>query len=110
MVNHDIATVRELMFCTWVQTRMEKLFLQLVKEKLTSLDKFPPLNYHKTLNAPFLFLPLKFQKNFPPFWFTSIYNGEGGYMNTIISLANMKQSQVLFLEPLESNLSDPQTN
>ena len=55
MVNHDIATVREFMFCTWPQIRMERLFLQLIKEKSTSLDKFLPLNYHKTLNPPFLF-------------------------------------------------------
>ena len=41
---------------------MGRLFLQLIKKKLTRLDKFPPLSYHETLNAPFLFLPLKFQK------------------------------------------------
>ena len=35
---------------------MERLFLQLIKKKLTSLDKFPPLTYHKTLNPP-LFAP-----------------------------------------------------
>ena len=28
------------------------LFLQLIKEKLTNLGKFPPLNYHKILNSP----------------------------------------------------------
>ena len=28
------------------------LFLQLIKEKLTNLGKFPPLNYRKILNSP----------------------------------------------------------
>ena len=45
---------------------MERLFLQLIKKKLTSLDKFPPLNYHKTLNSHFIVPPLKFQKKIPP--------------------------------------------
>ena len=76
MVNYDITAVREFMFLTWAQIRIERLFLQLVMEKLTSLDNFPPLNYHKTSNPLFLFLPLKFQKNFPPSWFTSLYKGE----------------------------------
>ena len=31
---------------------MERLFLQLLKKKLTSLDKCPPLNNHRTLNPP----------------------------------------------------------
>ena len=66
MVNYDIATVKEFMFCTWPQLRMERLFLQLIKKKLTSLDKCPPLNCHKTLISPFLFPPLKFQKKFSP--------------------------------------------
>ena len=52
MVSHDIATARELMFCTSPELRMERLFLQRIKQKLTSLDKFPPPNYHKTLNPP----------------------------------------------------------
>ena len=43
MVNQ--ATAREFMFCTWPQIRMERLFLQLIKKKLTSLDKFLPLTY-----------------------------------------------------------------
>ena len=64
--------------------------------------------YHKTSNPLVLFFPLKFQKNFPPSWFTSLYKGEGGCMNTIISLAYMKQSHVLFLEPLKSNFSNPE--
>ena len=76
MVNYDITAVREFMFLTWAQIRIERLFLQLVMEKLTSLDNFPPLNYHKTSNPLFLFLPLKFQRNFPPSWFTSLYKGE----------------------------------
>ena len=41
MVNHDIATVREFMFYARPQI-MERLFLQLIKKKLTSLEKFPP--------------------------------------------------------------------
>ena len=41
MVNYDIATVKEFMFCTWPHIRMD------------SLNKFPPLNYHKTLNEKF---------------------------------------------------------
>ena len=31
---------------------LERLFLQLIKEKLTNLDKFSQLNYHKILNPP----------------------------------------------------------
>ena len=71
---------------------MERGFLQLIKEKLTSLDKFPLLNYHKTLNCPFLFPSppsppsLKFWKTFPSTnmsclksWsLTPLYKGEGG--------------------------------
>ena len=76
MVNYCIATVWEFMFCTWPQIRMERLFLQLIKKKLTSFDRFPSLNYHKTLNIPtFLFPSLKFQKekSHPTiiFWFKS---------------------------------------
>ena len=44
-----------------------RLFLQLIKKSLTSLDKFPLLNYHKTSNPhPLLSHPLKFQKKFSP--------------------------------------------
>ena len=50
MVNYDIATVEEF---TWPHIRMERLFLQFIKNKLSSLDKFRPLNYHKTLNEKF---------------------------------------------------------
>ena len=50
------------------QIRIERLFLQLFKKILTSLDKLPPLNYHKTLNRPAFcsFPSLKFQKKYPP--------------------------------------------
>ena len=67
-VNYDIATASEFMFCTWPQIRMERLFLQLFKKKLTSLDKSPPpLNYHKILNSPLPFVPLtKISEKFPP--------------------------------------------
>ena len=44
---------------------MERLFLQLIKKKLTCLDMFPPLKFHKALNPLFFVLPLKFQKNLP---------------------------------------------
>ena len=53
MVNYDITTVEEFMFRTWLHVRMERLFLQLIKNKLNSLNKSPPLNYHKTLNEKF---------------------------------------------------------
>ena len=52
MTNHDIATLREFMFWAWPQISMERLILQFIKKKLTSLDKFPPLNYHKTSISP----------------------------------------------------------
>ena len=84
MVSYGIATVGEIMSCTWSQIKMERLFLQLIKKKLTSLDKFSPLYYHKTLNSStFLFPPLKFQKNIFPHWhvpssFTKGGGGEGG--------------------------------
>ena len=44
---------------------LEKLFLQLIRKKLTNLDKLSPLNYHKILNTAFLFPLLDFRKN-PP--------------------------------------------
>ena len=62
MVNQDVATVREFMFCTrnvLSQIKNGKVILQFIKKKLISLDKFPPLNYHKTLNLPFLPPPTK---------------------------------------------------
>ena len=36
--------------------------MQLIKDKLTNLDNFLPLNYYKILNPPFLSLILEFQK------------------------------------------------
>ena len=42
MANHDIATVREFMFCTWPQIIMVRLFWQLIKNKLTIFEKSPP--------------------------------------------------------------------
>ena len=65
MVNHDIATVREFIFCTWPQIRMEKLFLKLIKKKLINLDKFSPLNYHKNW-IPRFCPPLIFEKKSSP--------------------------------------------
>ena len=53
IVNYGIATVEEFMFCTWPHIRMEGLFLQFIKNKLSSLGKFPQLNYIKTLNEKF---------------------------------------------------------
>ena len=35
---------------------MERLFLQLIKKKLTSLNEFSPLTYHKPWNPPTIFL------------------------------------------------------
>ena len=48
---------------------MERLLFQLIKKKLATPDKFPLLNYHKTLNSLPLCLPpspLKLPKKFPP--------------------------------------------
>ena len=55
MISFDIATVREFIICVWPQKRMERLFLQLIKKKLISLNKFLALSNHKTLNPLFLF-------------------------------------------------------
>ena len=41
---------------TYKSEGLERLFLQLIKEKLTNLDKFLSLNYQKILNLP-LFVP-----------------------------------------------------
>ena len=51
-VNYDIATASEFMFCTWPQIRMERLFLQLIKKKLTSFDKFPPTELPQNIEFP----------------------------------------------------------
>ena len=62
---------------------MERLFLQIIKKKLTILDKFPPLNYDKTLNPPFLSPPTKISEKIHPIkmpcltsWFPPLYKGE----------------------------------
>ena len=68
IVNCDMATVREFMFCTWPWIRMERLFLQLINKILTSLNKFPQGTTSEhwipppTICSP----PLKFQKKFLP--------------------------------------------
>ena len=54
IVNDDIATVRDFMFCSWPQIRMVKL----IKKKLTSLDKLPTLNYSKFWILSFCSPPL----------------------------------------------------
>ena len=45
---------------------LERLFLQLIKEKLTNLDKFPPLNYYKILNPSLFVPPTKISEKIPP--------------------------------------------
>ena len=44
------------------------LFLQMIKEKLTNLDKFLPLNYHKILNSspPLSVPPTRISENIVP--------------------------------------------
>ena len=46
--------------------RLERLFLQLMKEKLTNPEKFLQLSYLKILNSPYLLPLLEFQKKFSP--------------------------------------------
>ena len=56
---------------------MERLFLQLIKKKLTSLDKLPPLKFQKKsppLPPPYYVL---FEVLVP-----SLYKGGGNYANT----------------------------
>ena len=70
---------------SYISEGLERLLLlQLIKEKLTNLDKFPPLKYHKILDSPpsFLFPLPEFQKKFPPInmsclksWFPHLYKG-----------------------------------
>ena len=60
MINHDIATVREFMFC---EVSVWKVFFCYWLKKNWQVRA---LNYHKILNPPFLFSLLKFQKKFPP--------------------------------------------
>ena len=51
------------MFC---KVRVWKgYFLQLIKEKLTNLDKFPTLNYHKILNRTFFVTPTRISNKIP---------------------------------------------
>ena len=50
MVNYDIATVSEFTFVHDPKHKQE--WKGYFCNSLTSLDKFPPLNYHKTLNLP----------------------------------------------------------
>ena len=81
MINHDIETVREFSVhdskkeffelsmgrlnwngnrqpkLSYKSERLERLFLQLMKEKLTNPEKFLQLSYLKILNSPYL-LPL----------------------------------------------------
>ena len=46
---------------------LERLFLQLIKEKFTNLDKFSPLNYHKILTpSPLSVPPTTISKKIPP--------------------------------------------
>ena len=69
MVNHDIASVWEFMLCTLPQIRLERFFLQLIKKKITCLNKFPPelaQNNNSALFMPPLPPPIKFEKTFPP--------------------------------------------
>ena len=59
MVNHDKATVREIVFCAWPQIRIERLFLQLIKKSSLHLSNT------KHWIPPFLVPPSRFQKKFP---------------------------------------------
>ena len=65
MVNYEIATIRESMFCAWPQIRMEKLILQLIKKKneqpwqVTPIElpqniKFTPFCHPTKVSAIFL--------------------------------------------------------
>ena len=74
IVDYDIKAVREFMFGTWAQIKIEKLFLQLLDQPW----QVPSTELPQNIESPLLFLPLKFQKNFPPSWFTSLDKGEGG--------------------------------
>ena len=72
MVNHDIASVREFMLCTLPQIRLERFFSQLIKKKITCLNKFPPELAQNNNSALFMPLPsppprpIKFEKTVPP--------------------------------------------
>ena len=61
---HVTATVREFMFC---KVRVQKAyFCNWLRKNWPTLIKFPPLNYHKILNPPFLFPLLEFQNKKSP--------------------------------------------
>ena len=53
MVNDDIATVREFMFCTWSQIR---LFLKLIKKKFEQPRQVLPTELPQNIESP-LFCP-----------------------------------------------------
>ena len=56
---------------------MERLFFQLIKKKLATPDKFPLLNYHKTLNSLPLCLPPLPTKTSEKISSTNMSRGEG---------------------------------
>ena len=75
-----------IMTCNCKKTEgLERLFLQLIKEKFTNLDKFSPLNYHKILTPPtppFCSPYYNFKKKFRPLTclvLGSIYLGSGSW-------------------------------
>ena len=72
------------MFCKWSQIKMEWLFLQLIKKKLTSLDKFPHWTTTKYWIPPFLLPPppIKVQKKFPLTNMSCLKWWVGDYVNT----------------------------
>ena len=62
-ISHDIATVREFMFC---KVRVWKgYFCNWLRKNWPTLTSSPPLNYHKILNSP-LFVPPTRIFFFPP--------------------------------------------
>ena len=81
MVNHDLATVREFMFCTWSQIRIERLFLQLIKKKLTSVCKFSPTELPQNTESPPFVPPTKLSEKFPLVLFKIlVQRREGNYV------------------------------
>ena len=55
MVNDDIATVREFMFCTWSQIR---LFLKLIKKKFEQPRQVLPTELPQNIESPLFVSPL----------------------------------------------------